>query len=57
MFALFDFDCITDGKAVPLAFVEKLIMSKDSMNGDALKEAAHGMSISVFCIINGSRSM
>ena len=31
-----DFDCVTDGKVLPLAFVEKLIMNKDIKDLESL---------------------
>ena len=42
-----DFDCITDGKVVPLAFVEELIMNKDIMDLESLREAARGKSFAL----------
>ena len=35
-----DFDCVTDGKVVPLAFVEELIMNKDIKDLELLREEA-----------------
>ena len=47
MFEPIDFDCVTDGKIVPLAFVEELIMNKDTMDLNSLKEAARGKSFAL----------
>ena len=47
VFEPIDFDCVTDGKVVPLAFVEELIMNKDTMDLDLLKEAARGKSFAL----------